>query len=259
MSQKRSRTFSVVYMFVISALFAGVLSGIKVATAHKVADNEKIAATKNIVKVFELLPDDQVDAALGAKLESLLSDRVKKYRTVSEATGTRLEPLELSAGGPADYLLWELTGEAGKPIAYAFPIGGRGFWGPVHGILSVEASDGQTIRTVVWTQHGETPGLGARIEEKPYREKFRGKLASPPDEHRFTVVPDGTMGDDPHKIDQITGATQTTVVGMGQFLNDNFAAWHAVYPLLKKPEPRKVATGEDTDPSGPKEPEQADG
>jgi len=53
-------------------------------------------------------------------------------------------------------------------------------------------------------------------------------------DHRLTVVPEGAMGDDPHKIDQITGATQTTVAGMGVFLNENFADWHRFLPMLRQ-------------------------
>ncbi len=232
MSLKKSRAYSVVYMFIISALFAGLISGIKVATASKVADNKKIAATKNIVKVFELMPDEETDKASGATLERTLAGRVNKYRVVPGDAAKMIEPIPLNEDSK-DYTIWVLLDEGRNPEAFAFPIGGRGFWGPVLGIMCVNAADGKTIRTVVWTKHGETPGLGARIEEKQYREKFRGKLASHPSEERFTVVPEGTMGSDPHKIDQITGATQTTVVGMGQFLNDNFSQWHMVLPLLK--------------------------
>lgn len=229
MSFVKSRAFSVLYMFILSALFAGVISAIKVATASKVEDNKKIAASRDLVEVFELM--EVTSDTSGKILSETLEKQVSKLWAIEQAGTFTLSETDPGAG--AAYFFWAAKNTDGELIAYAFPIGGKGFWGPVRGILAVEP-DGVTIRTVVWTSHSETPGLGARIEEKPYREKFRGKLAVDPNKERFRVVPEGTMGNDPHAIDQITGATQTTVVGMGQFLNYNFEQWHKVYPLAKR-------------------------
>lgn len=229
MTQLKSRAFSVFYMFLLSALFAGLLSGIKVLTSKKVADNEKIEATKSIIKVFELM--DITPQTTGDQLSEAMNKYIRSYWIVDQNGPVLVD----SKPGPQATVLYHFrtASKDGEFLGYAFPIGGKGFWGPISGVMSV-MTDGVTIRTVVWTKQGETPGLGARIEEPAYRAKFRGKLASDPAQARLQVVPDGTMGDDPHKIDQITGATQTTVVGMGSFLNDNFAQWHKYLPMIKK-------------------------
>ena len=231
MSFKKSRAFSVLFMFALCALFAGVLSAIKVVTADKVRDNQILAASKNLVLVFELVPIES--DTTGAQLAAAIRRSIRTFWFTEENGAVLLTDEKPEAGRKVVYRAWAAMDDRGRPVAYAFPIGGKGFWGPIEGIVSVQP-DGETIRTVVWTRHGETPGLGARIEEGPYREMFRGKLATNPARHRFEVVSVGTAGDDPHKIDQITGATQTTVVGMGQFLNDNFAQWHTYFPMLKK-------------------------
>ena len=229
MTTIKDRTKSVVFMFAMAALLAGVLSGIRVVTAAKVEDNRKFAATRSIVEVLELA--DDVKALSGQEMEKLRENNIRKFWVIGSESAPQLVDTEPGPQQQVLYTMWAAVDDQGKPTAYAFKIGGKGFWGPVWGLMSV-ATDGETIRHVVWTDQAETPGLGARIEEKAYREKFRGKLASDPSVHRFTVVPEGTMGDDPHKIDQITGASETTVRGMGHFLNDNFAKWHKYYPLL---------------------------
>jgi Na+-transporting NADH:ubiquinone oxidoreductase subunit C len=227
----KSRAFSAIFMFALSALFAGILSGVKVLTADKVADNAKIAASKNLVRVFELI--DITPETTGAQLAEALEVNVQSFFVTGTPESPVLVDTEPAATEPTLYKMWAQINASGKPLAYAFPIGGKGFWGPIKGIMSVEP-DGVAIKTVVWTEHGETPGLGARIEEDGYREKFRGKLASPPNEQRFKVVQEGKAGNDPHTVDQITGATQTTVVGLGTFLNENFADWHKYNGLLKQ-------------------------
>jgi len=230
MSFTKSRAFSVIYMFVISAVFAGVLTGIRTGTADRVADNEKTARNRNLVEVFELIetgPD-----TTGQALEKAVEKNVQQLWVVEKESGPVIVQEQPADSDNVVYCMWALVDSDKKPRAYAFPVGGSGFWGPIEGIMSVD-TDFETIRTVVWTRQTETPGLGARIEEDAYREKFRGKKAPDPEEQRFEVVPEGTMGDDAYKVDQISGATQTTVVGMGRFLNDNFAKWHRYRPLVE--------------------------
>lgn len=233
MTSLKTRAFSVVFMLVISAVVAGGLSLIKALTAEKVADNQKIADLKSLVAVFELMDDPE--KATGAQLEQVLASSVRTYTATETKSG-----ITLTKGDPDKSIrgaipLWVLVNDTGQPRTYVFPIGGRGFWGPIEGLLSVEA-DGVTIKTVVWTKHGETPGLGARIEEDGYRAKFRGKKALDPSDSNnpgFVVVPEGTMQAD-NQVDGITGATQTTIIGLGGFLPENFKTWHRLFPLLQK-------------------------
>lgn len=233
MTSLKARAFSVVFMFALCAIFAGGLSVIKASTAEKVADNQKIADLKNLVAVFELMDDPSM--ATGAQLEQVLASSVHTFTAAETESGTTLTESALDKPTSGAISLWVLVDKNGQPQAYAFPVGGRGFWGPIEGVLSVEA-DGETIRTVVWTKHGETPGLGARIEEDQYREKFRGKKAidsSNPANPKFKVVGEGTMYGQ-YQVDGITGATQTTIIGLGGFLPKNFETWHRLFPQLQK-------------------------
>ena len=232
--QLGKRAFSALYMAILGAVAAGLLSGVKVVTSSKVADNQRFAASSNLVRVFELA--EITPESTGAEMEALIKKYVREYWIVETNGSQTVTATAPPAGTPAAYHFWVQRDDAGTVAGYAFPIGGQGFWGPIKGIISVKP-DGKTIRTVVWTQQGETPGLGARIEEDGYRAKFRGKLATPD----IQVVDEGSMGDDPHKLDAITGASQTTKVGLGGFLPVNFAAWQREFPLVEKSLPTAAA------------------
>ncbi|MDP8225056.1 MAG: FMN-binding protein [Candidatus Lernaella stagnicola] len=239
----KTRAFSAVYMFAISSLFAGVLSVLAVTTNPIVETNKKLATNRSIVGVFDLTGIS--DATSNAELEKVIAEQIRSLWVVEEDGKLRLTTTPPGPQATVFKRVWAVVDKSGTPTAYSFVVGGKGFWGPVEGLISVEP-DGKTIRSVVWTKHSETPGLGARIEEDQYRAKFRGKLATP----EFKVVPDGTMGQDPHKLDAITGASQTTVAGLGVFLPRDFAQWRRVFPLLREHFDDSPATAADADQQG---------
>lgn len=86
----------------------------------------------------------------------------------------------------------------------AFEIAGSGLWGPISGVL-VLFPDLKTIKGITITHQEETPGLGGRIAERDYLDKFRSKKLVP--ELRI-LAPDkaGAQAAD-NEVDGITGAT----------------------------------------------------
>lgn len=64
--------------------------------------------------------------------------------------------------------------EGDKILAYAFPIVGKGLWSTLYGYLSLEP-DAKTVRGITFYQHGETPGLGAEIDQSWFQNNFKGK------------------------------------------------------------------------------------
>lgn len=93
------------------------------------------------------------------------------------------------------------------------PIQGYGLWSTMYGFLSLEG-DANTISGLVFYDHGETPGLGAEIENKNWRALWEGKkLLSPDGDLIFEVikgsVDDRTPNKD-NKVDGLSGATLTS-------------------------------------------------
>ena len=92
-----------------------------------------------------------------------------------------------------------------EAVAVAF--GGAGVWGPIKGFLSLE-SDMKTVRSIIFHEQEETPGLGGEIASDVFRAQFKGKMivddAGEPGLH---LVRDGATA--ANEVDAITGATMT--------------------------------------------------
>ncbi len=90
------------------------------------------------------------------------------------------------------------------------PVEGKGLWGPVWGYLSVK-SDMNTIYGCTFDHKGETPGLGAEINTRPFEDMFIGKKLFESDKFvSIGVLKGGAAADDPHNVDAISGGTITS-------------------------------------------------
>jgi Na+-transporting NADH:ubiquinone oxidoreductase subunit C len=100
------------------------------------------------------------------------------------------------------------------------PVYGKGLWGPIWGYVSfrkeLTVADGQphvnTIYGVMFDHKGETPGLGAEINQPFFMIPFRGKKIFN-DQGTFVsvdVVKGGANPSSPHEVDAISGGTITS-------------------------------------------------
>ncbi len=83
----------------------------------------------------------------------------------------------------------------------AFEISGSGLWGPIRGIIAL-GPDLNTIKGITIIHQEETPGLGGRIAEADFLDKFKTKKVFP----RLMIMPPGKASQN-NEIDGITGAT----------------------------------------------------
>lgn len=127
------------------------------------------------------------DAALGNP--QALLPIAESADTARIGTKPRLMPIYLSP-------------ETGRVI---LPFFGRGMWSTISGYLSLEA-DLDTIAGIAIYSHGETPGIGDRIENLAWLSSWRGKTVYGPDGRVALRIGDSTAAPE-HRIDAITGAT----------------------------------------------------
>jgi len=89
------------------------------------------------------------------------------------------------------------------------PIEGAGLWATMYGFLAVQ-NDGNTVLGLQFYDHGETPGLGDKIDKPVWREKWQGKkLYGPDGEPRIEVIKGPAPDDSEYQIDGLAGATLT--------------------------------------------------
>lgn len=105
-------------------------------------------------------------------------------------------------------------------VKYIIPVYGSGLWGPLWGYVSIN-SDGKTIYGAYFAHQGETPGLGAEIENNYFSDQFKGKrLFVDGDFKSIAVVKIGQKplnGED--YVDGISGGTITSK-GVGTMLSN---------------------------------------
>ncbi len=92
-------------------------------------------------------------------------------------------------------------------VAFAFK--GSGLWGPIEGVIAL-APDMEKVERIVILRQEETPGLGGRIAEPDYLQRYEGRLFKP----ALRPVAAGKAAA-PTDVEAITGATMTSNAFVG--------------------------------------------
>ena len=108
---------------------------------------------------------------------------------------------------------------------YILPLSGKGLWGGIGGYLALD-EDKNTIYGVNFNHESETPGLGAKIVELPFREQFEGKHIrnAAGEVVSVAVLKAGKHADGQEQVDAISGATITSS-GVSTMLEVNLAEY----------------------------------
>ena len=114
--------------------------------------------------------------------------------------------------------------DAGRIELIILPVSGRGYQSTLRAWLVLDG-DARTVRALKFYQQGETPGVGARIEDPVWLAQWRDLPAFDADGVLRIGVGVRAAGDDPaYHVDGISGATRTTqgVDGMVKFWLGDF-------------------------------------
>jgi Na+-transporting NADH:ubiquinone oxidoreductase subunit C len=174
-------------MFSITLVFASGVTLIQRTHTDKITANKEAKLQKVILQVLNIpfapgAGNDELKRLFAANIKiSRLNDRTL-YTAFNQDDNT--------------------------PRAYAFPVSGPGFWGPISAMVAVDAT-ASVIINIDFYQHQETPGLGARITEAWFKKQFADLALGSGIGPYFTLTPVALrkkQGD----LDAISGATQTS-------------------------------------------------
>ncbi len=125
-----------------------------------------------------------------------------------------------SIGRRARYATVYLARREGRIERVILPVRGYGLWSTMYGLVAL-TGDFNTIDGLVFYEHGETPGLGAEIDNPAWQAKWRGKrIYDEQGDVRIEVVKriaDPRSPDADYQVDGIAGATLTSR-GVGNLL-----------------------------------------
>jgi len=191
------RNFNIIGFVLIMGLITSVLIiGMDTLTFERIKANEQALFQSKVLEAFEI---------------------PFTTATINDVFLESVEPIELEVDG--SIMMVYRDPQTGR---ISFEISGGGVWGPIVGVLTLE-SDFVTIANVAILQQEETPGLGGRITELTYLEKYQGVRFNPD-----VIVTKQTPSAD-NEVDAITGATGTST-RFQIILNDTHAK---LFPLLQ--------------------------
>lgn len=229
--------YTIGFAAAITVICSLLLSGVSGALKEKQEENRVVDRQKNILAALgvpspkkdgegTLSPSDQL-AEMGAKeVQDLFNQRVDaqvidKSGNVVEGKAPTDLPAKVASGEEYNpelgQALYSLKSESGNDVlAYAYPVTGKGLWSTLYGYLAVKP-DGNEIVGLSFYKHGETPGLGANIEQPWFRDNFVGKELYKGGKLVGVKVVKGKAADqaapadmkENHMVDGMSGATIT--------------------------------------------------
>ena len=194
---KKSFSYPIIFMAVITAIFTFILAFLNYSTADKIEFLQDTELRRKILYVFDIpIPSESPE------------DIAKTFKENVE---------EETIDGEKIFFIKE----NGEIKGYAVPVGGSGLWGSIEGYVGLSA-DLSHILGLDFTNHSETPGLGGRISEDEFKEQFRNLDLSQSQDGDYIIYRPAPGGN----VDAITGATLTSK-SVSDFLNQD------IYEFIK--------------------------
>ena len=107
-------------------------------------------------------------------------------------------------------VVYLIKDEEGAINTVVLPIVGSGLWDLMYGYVGLE-SDLNTVKSVIYSDHKETPGLGAEVLNPKWKALWPGKkIYNDAGEVKAKLVKGGAKASDIHGVDALSGATLTS-------------------------------------------------
>lgn len=252
MSQPNDSTQKTLLVALIMCLVCSlVVSAAAIILRPKQEANAALDRKRNIVEVAGLLGEDgdieaafkhvqvrMVDLDTGSFTDEFTAGQYDQYTAAKNpAQSITLDKAEDIAGIGRRARVAEVYFIGGSEDDFekvVLPVHGLGLWSTLYGFVSLE-NDLKTIAGLKFYDHGETPGLGAEVDNTDWRAQWDGKLAFD-DAGAVQIevikgVVDAGSASAVHQVDGLAGATLTSrgvtqlvrfwldEKGFGKFLN----------------------------------------
>jgi Na+-transporting NADH:ubiquinone oxidoreductase subunit C len=222
--------FTVVLTVICAGALAGVFEGLKAEHKKQEALDKKKQILNAVITVGDM-KGDEVDAEYTSSIKAISVNSKGEEISVDAEKVNVMKMFKEKDVSKKVFPVFIYT--KGKEKAYILPVYGNGLWDAVWGFVALDG-DMNTIKGVSFGHKGETPGLGARITDKPVRDRFIGKEIFDTDGTLAGVTfQKGEKIDytgQSHKVDGLAGASMTTN-GVNNMLTSYFKSYE---PYFKK-------------------------
>ena len=227
-SNKETFGKTVAFVFAVCIVCAAVVSFSAVSlkpmqTANKLLDQQtKILETagmlkkgmksKEIVALYNKVVEARmIDLDSGKFIEGnpQMFDERRNSRDVTKSDKPKNDIAGINRRSH-DAVVYLVRDEAGKVDTVVLPIVGSGLWDLMFGFVGLE-SDLNTVKSVVYADHKETPGLGAEVMNPKWKALWPGKkIYNEKGEVAVQLVKGGAKANDMYGVDALSGATLTS-------------------------------------------------
>lgn len=207
-----SNVYTLVYASGVVIIVAFLLAFVSKALEPSSLANERIDKKKQILASLNVrgIGNDQVEAKYDKYIvkdmiirsDGSVSDEGDK----KDKAGFKVDSKNIDDDNLPVYQCY-VNGQT----KYVIPLYGKGLWGPIWGYIALD-EDKNTVYGAYFGHASETAGLGARLTEEDFQEKFIGKKIY--DDRSKSIALSVVKKKDPTKseyqCDAITGATFTS-------------------------------------------------
>ncbi|UCX05823.1 Na(+)-translocating NADH-quinone reductase subunit C [Shewanella sp. HL-SH4] len=173
--------------------------------ANSSADFRELFTTRVQPKLVDLESGEYIEQ------ENLL-DFDSRMAAINPETSSKPKKDTAKIKSRADQIrIFEVFDAQGELTSIVMPIYGKGLWSMMYGYLAVEP-DLNTIKNIVFYEHGETPGIADFVTDPDWTSLWQGKkLFDAKGKIAIKVVKGGAKAGDVHGVDGVSGATRTGV------------------------------------------------
>jgi len=172
--------------------------------------NEKVFGSIIELKSGDTLcsvKENKVEDACYAKILNFDERRNSRDKKLSVKPENDIAGINRQSKEAVVYLV---KNDSGTVQTVVLPIVGAGLWDLMFGYVGLE-SDLNTVKSVIYSDHKETPGLGAEVLNPNWKALWPGKkIYNAAGDVKARLVKGGAKADDIHGVDALSGATLTS-------------------------------------------------
>ncbi|NNE76650.1 MAG: Na(+)-translocating NADH-quinone reductase subunit C [Pricia sp.] len=211
--------FAAIMVVVVGSLLAFMASGLK----ERIAENERFEKQQNILYAMgvnenvdeggvNFVPTDRVEDEFSKYIKEQLVIKGDEINSDEEAYLIDMKKqLALYKKGETPELPLFIGEKDGNKF-YIIPMYGKGLWDAIWGFISLD--ENMVVQGVYFDHKGETPGLGANINQRYFMDDFSGESIL--DGTRYAGINVAKGNNDPlnetkddNEVDALAGATIT--------------------------------------------------
>ncbi len=167
----------------------------------------------NVQEAFAAFEPHVLDLSTGEFTDQWEIEEFDQLATASDPAIVRAldeDPAGLGGQMQAYRMIYLLRDDAGEIDKVILPVEGYGLWSTLYGFIALE-ENGNDIFGLQFYQHGETPGLGAEVDNPRWKALWNGKkLRDDEGDLEITVAKTVPPAGPEFHVDALAGATLTS-------------------------------------------------